>query len=85
MTQTKKVTKTKRATEVEDAPMFKVLLIGDEEYNREHVVMSIQDIVPDTDNTRVGSAGHTAGANVISREMGGSRERGGVYSCRAWP
>ncbi|CAM9931122.1 unnamed protein product, partial [Laminaria digitata] len=50
--QTKKVTKTKRSTETEDAPMFKVLLIGDEEYNREHVVMSIQDIVPDTDNTR---------------------------------
>lgn len=39
--------------EVDDAPMFKVLLIGDEEYNREHVVMSIQDIVPETDATRV--------------------------------
>lgn len=50
--ETKKVTKTKRATEIEDAPMFKVLLIGDEEYNREHVVMSIQSIIPETDNTR---------------------------------
>lgn len=49
----KKVTKTKRSTEVDEAPMFKVLVIGDEEYNREHVVLSIQDIVPDTDNTRV--------------------------------
>lgn len=34
--------------------MYNLLLIGDEEYNREHVVMSIQDIVPDTDNTKVG-------------------------------
>ncbi|CAM9263950.1 unnamed protein product [Ectocarpus sp. 6 AP-2014] len=51
-TKKKQVTKTKRATETEDAPMFQVLVIGDEEYNREHVVMSIQDIVPDTDNTR---------------------------------
>lgn len=51
--QTKQATKTKRATQLEDAPMYKVILIGDEEYNREHVVMSIQDIVPDTDNTRV--------------------------------
>lgn len=51
--QVKQTTKTKRSTEVDEAPMFKVLVIGDEEYNREHVVLSIQDIVPDTDNTRV--------------------------------
>lgn len=52
-TQVKKVTKTKRSTEVDDAPMYKVLVIGDEEYSREHVVLSIQEIVPETDNTRV--------------------------------
>lgn len=51
--QKKNATKTKRAIETEDAPMFNVLVIGDEEYSREHVVLSIQDIVPDTDNTRV--------------------------------
>ncbi|CAM9970135.1 unnamed protein product, partial [Hapterophycus canaliculatus] len=50
--QKKQATKTKRAIQTEDAPMFNVLVIGDEEYNREHVVLSIQDIVPDTDNTR---------------------------------
>lgn len=53
--QTKKATKTKRATQTEDAPMYNLLVLGDEEYNREHVVMSIQDIVPDTDNTKVSS------------------------------
>lgn len=65
--QQKQVTKQKRATEVEDAPMYKVLVIGDEEYNREHVVLSIQDIVPDTDNTRVRQAAcaSTAGRTVV--------------------
>lgn len=51
--QTKTTTKTKRATQTEDAPMFSVVLLGDEEYNRDHVLLSIQDIVPDTDNTKV--------------------------------
>lgn len=44
--------------------MYKLILIGDEEYNREHVVLSIQDIVPDTDNTRVSKHLETSLAHV---------------------
>lgn len=45
--------------------MFQVLVIGDEEYNREHVVLSIQDIVPDTDNTRVRTAMHGVWNDIV--------------------
>ncbi|CAM9280974.1 unnamed protein product, partial [Phaeothamnion confervicola] len=43
--------KQKQQTEEEEVPMFKVILLGDEGYERAHVVMSLQ-IVPDTDNVR---------------------------------
>lgn len=82
--QKKNATKTKRAIQTEDAPMFNVLVIGDEEYNREHVVLSIQDIVPDTDNTRVrqnystSRAGSVAGnRQQVSIERLETRSHGG--------
>ncbi|KAG5175391.1 hypothetical protein JKP88DRAFT_283579 [Tribonema minus] len=44
--------KQRRVTESEDCPMYKVLLLGDEGYEREHVIMAIQDIIPETDNKK---------------------------------
>jgi hypothetical protein len=34
--------KVKQEVEQEECPLYKVLLIGDEEYERDHVVMAIQ-------------------------------------------
>ncbi|CAM9813791.1 unnamed protein product [Discosporangium mesarthrocarpum] len=67
----KNATKTKRAVQTDDAPMFKVLLIGDEEYNREHVVMAIQDIVPDVDNTKA--------AEIFDEAQIGGKGMCGIY------
>ena len=44
--------KQKRVTEEEPVPMYKVFLLGDEGYPREHVILCCQEILPDTDNTR---------------------------------
>jgi len=41
--------KTRSEVETEDAPRYKVLLIGDEEYAEEHVVDRMVDIVDDLD------------------------------------
>jgi ATP-dependent Clp protease adapter protein ClpS len=50
-TKQKNKTKRKEQTEVESAPMFRVFLLGDEEYPRDHVLLSLQEILPDCDNT----------------------------------
>mmetsp|Transcript_16046 Transcript_16046/g.23819 ORF Transcript_16046/g.23819 Transcript_16046/m.23819 type:complete len:181 (+) Transcript_16046:32-574(+) len=44
--------KQKRMVEEQNCPKFKVFLLGDEGYEREHVVLAIQDIIPDADNKR---------------------------------
>ncbi|GMI44701.1 hypothetical protein TrCOL_g7731 [Triparma columacea] len=44
--------KTRGEIETEDAPRYKVLLIGDEEYVEEHVVERMVDVVDDLDKKR---------------------------------
>ncbi|CAM9380521.1 unnamed protein product [Chrysoparadoxa australica] len=44
--------KSKRVTQEDNVPMFKVLLLGDEGYQREHVLLACQEIIPECDNKR---------------------------------
>jgi len=41
--------KTRREHETEDAPRYKLMLIGDQEYDEQHVVERIVDVVDDVD------------------------------------
>ncbi|CAM9625703.1 unnamed protein product [Choristocarpus tenellus] len=56
----------------EDAPMFKVHLLGDEEYERDHVLLALQDIIPEMDNTKAAAVFDEA-------------QRGGRGHCGTFP
>lgn len=60
--------KTRVEVEVEEAPRFKLLLIGDEEYSEEHVVERMVDLVDDLDKKQgveVYYAAQKAGKGLI--------------------
>jgi ATP-dependent Clp protease adapter protein ClpS len=61
--------KVRKEQEIEDAPMYKVMLLGDEEYNVAHVVPRLCELMEDMDENMAGTVFKSA--QVSGRAMCG--------------